>query len=851
MKLKQTACLLAALSPMAHAADEPPSHTKPVPLLNRWFSLPTDAEEPSKPVTTAKPKAVSTQQETETAQPSRATTVTTVAPAAAAQTEDEAQDANEEINTTPQSVGAKAAVAATAVTPTSKPVKTVNRTKSLDDFELSDVVVIGNTPLATSGLARKKISGNVQTAEDEDITQHESLALPDFLNRKMQSVNLNDVQNNPYQPNITYRGFEASPLLGTPIGMSVYQDGVRVNEAFGDTVNWDLIPQIAIANMEIMPGSNPLFGLNTLGGALSVRTKSGISHPGFHAQAYGGSYGRQTYQAEIGGSSGGFDWYFAGNIFNDNGWRPYSPTSVNQAFGKIGYQNDKDDIDLSFNFADNNLQGVGPTPDGMLSRNWTSIYTAPDTTNNTLYFFNLKGTHSFTNELKLTGNAYNRNLTATTSNSNTNEECAVWINGTQCLDSEGESIIPASFANSRTSTNGAGVNMQLTSSYKIADFENQFIVGGGYNTGNTNFSLSEQDAFYSPSNYGIPISPALTTVRINGANKYSNIFVTDTFSATDWLHFNGSMNWIEAEIQTTDKIGTTLNGNNTYARVNPAGGFTVNPLDALGFSDLPLKDFTAYFNYNEGFRAPTAVELSCADPNAPCTLPNSFVSDPPLQAVVSHTFETGLRGNLYDRLLKWNLSFYQTRNSNDILFMNSPGSVINGYFQNVGTTQRRGIELGLGGEALEKLNWYLSYGFVDATYQTQAVLGNALGAEVVKPGDHIPTIPQNTLKFGGEYEILSGWFFGMDLQYVSSQYARGDDSNRYPQVPDYTIVNLNTKYLITKNIELFAMGRNIFDQHYRSFGQVGQNVYLNNQPTIFMGPGAPATGYGGIRVHWE
>jgi len=48
--------------------------------------------------------------------------------------------------------------------------------------------------------------------------------------------------------------------------------------------------------MEMMPGSNPLFGLNTLGGALSVRTKSGFSHPGFNAQANGGSYGRQAYQ---------------------------------------------------------------------------------------------------------------------------------------------------------------------------------------------------------------------------------------------------------------------------------------------------------------------------------------------------------------------------------------------------------------------------------------------------------------------------------------------------------------------------------------------------------------------------
>lgn len=158
----------------------------------------------------------------------------------------------------------------------------------------------------------------MQSIEDEEIHRHEAVGLTDFMNRRLESVNINDTQNNPYQPDITYRDFNASPVLGTPIGISVYQDGVRINEPFGDTVNWDLIPQIAISSMEMMPGSNPLFGLNTLGGALSVRTKSGFSHPGFNAQANGGSYGRQAYQAEYGGSKSNSSQYARGddqNIF--------------------------------------------------------------------------------------------------------------------------------------------------------------------------------------------------------------------------------------------------------------------------------------------------------------------------------------------------------------------------------------------------------------------------------------------------------------------------------------------------------------------------------------------------------
>ena len=724
----------------------------------------------------------------------------------------------------------------------------------VDVFELPDIEVVSTTPLGTTGLELKKIPGNVQSAEDEDINRHEAFGLTDFMNRRLESVNINDTQNNPYQPDISYRGFTASPLLGTPIGLSVYQDGVRVNEAFGDTVNWDLVPQVAIASMEMVPGSNPLFGLNTLGGALSLRTKSGVSHPGFHAQAGGGSYGRQTYQAEYGGSKGNFDWYIAGNIFDDKGWRPYSPSSVNQTFGKVGWDNERTDLDLSFTFADNTMQGVGPTPQNTLQQNYSAIYTTPDVTKNTLYFFNLKGSHKLTDELQLTGNAYNRNNNSYSLNSNTNEACS---NGAQCLDDAGDPLLdaagaplpPGAFQATRTRQNGTGVNLQLTSDYPIIAHDNQLVVGGGYNVGDSHFSVAGQDAMITPAYNVVATTPLTTSVMINGQNAYSNVFATDTFSLFDWLHANASVNWMHAQVQTTDQIGTALNGKDTYQRVNPSAGLTFNPLDAFAL-DTPLKELTTYFNYNEGFRAPTAVELSCADPAAPCTLPNSFVSDPALKAVVSHTLEVGARGK-FSPALKWNFALYQTRNTNDILFLNSPGSVINGYFQNVGATLRQGAEFGLSGLAWDKLNWYLSYGFVDATYQTTATLSNSLGTETVTPGSKIPSIPQNTFKAGGEYEVFHNGFLGSDLQYVASQYARGDDQNLYPQIPNYTVLNINARYVINKNIELYATGRNVLDNHYASFGQLGQNFFQNNQTTTFMGPGAPATGYAGVRIHWN
>ena len=163
--------------------------------------------------------------------------------------------------------------------------------------------MVGTTPLAGVDLARDEIAAPVQTASARDIQDSGALDLSDFLNRRLNGVYVNEMQGNPFQPDVNYRGYTASPLLGTPQGLSVYMDGVRLNQPFGDVVSWDLIPRIAIAETTLMPGSNPLFGLNTLGGALSIQTKDGRSHPGASLELSGGSFGRKTAEFEHGGSS--------------------------------------------------------------------------------------------------------------------------------------------------------------------------------------------------------------------------------------------------------------------------------------------------------------------------------------------------------------------------------------------------------------------------------------------------------------------------------------------------------------------------------------------------------------------
>ena len=287
----------------------------------------------------------------------------------------------------------------------------------------SSITVIAATPLPGVDLDRDQVAAPVQTADQLDIENSGAVNLSDFMNRRLNGVYLNEVQGNPFQPDLNYRGYTASPLLGTPQGLSVYMDGVRLNQPFGDVVSWDLIPLIAISETTLMPGSNPLFGLNTLGGALSIQTKDGNTAPGTAVQVSGGSYGRKTVDFEHGGSnSKGLSWYGAGNLFFDDGWRANSPSNVRQFFGKLGWQHTKSILGLTVAYANNLLNGNGVQEQRFLARDFSSVYTKPDVTGNRSPFLNFTARHNVTNNLTFFGNAYYRYIRTNTYNGDINED---------------------------------------------------------------------------------------------------------------------------------------------------------------------------------------------------------------------------------------------------------------------------------------------------------------------------------------------------------------------------------------------------------------------------------------------
>jgi len=757
--------------------------------------------------------------------------------------------------------------------------------------ELPQVIVIGNTPLPGLGLPLYEIPANVQTTTGADLQRQQSIDLADYLNNNFSGVNVNESADNPLQLDVNYHGFTASPLLGTPEGLSVYLDGVRINESFGDTVNWDLIPEGAISTVTLVSGSSPVFGLNTLGGALSVRTKSGHDDPGTEIEAYGGSFGRRSFQGETGGELGNFDYFLMGDYFDETGWRDFSPTRVYRAFGKVGWQNEKSDLDLSYTYADTSLWGNGATPVSMLDYLREASYT-PDYTGNLLNFVNLTGTQFLTQSLLLSGNLYYRRVATLSNDGNINDNylSSDYLGPPIDCAAPPASPIALSFCPAGENTLGWliqrtwGLGLQLTDSQDLLGRNNQAILGADFSDAKDTFDQSFEYGDLNAERLLVPsVSPFndQSVIALQGINRIYGLYLTDTLSPGKLLHFTLAARY-NRSTETLDGYSvntglgpgfdqaSSLTGDHTFTRVNPAFGLTVTPTTAL----------TLYADYNEASRAPTVIELGCANPAVPCGLPNNFASDPDLRQVISRTVELGMRGNLPDQRLTWIADVFHTINRDDIQFVAT--AVNAGYFANVGNTRRQGLDLTLGGRQ-GGLHWQLSYSLVDASYQSSFEVSapsnstaNAAGNILVVPGDRIPLIPRHTGRLVLDWELSKHWDVGGNLIVSSGSYLHGDENNaNQPGVTNaagayvsgsgwiagYAVLNLQGTYRFTPGAELFARMVNALDRHYATAGFLTTDSFTASGSLIAnpanwpnenaVSPAQPLAIWAGLRLRWK
>ena len=758
------------------------------------------------------------------------------------------------------------------------------------------VDVVGVTPLLGAGIERDRIAADISVVESDDLENRGAASLADALHERIGSVTLEGTTTNLFQPTLRFRGFTASPLLGLPQGIAVYQNGVRINEPFGDTVQFDLMPQFAIEQVQLSAGANPTFGLNALGGALSLQLKDGFSHEGFRGEFSGGSFGRITTTAEYGANNGRWAFYTGATHFEETGWRVASPSDVTQLVADLGYRSNRMAGGVNVTYADTNLTGNAPAPVELLDVDRRAVFTYPDITDNRLGFVQGRANITASPTWSVQATGYYRDLDRQTLNGDEAEleACdddllpAGAPEGTLCfgdddaddadadddvfiaiplidrttqrfitaLDAVGDGAINRT----ATRTRGYGATVQATARTSAGSRENMFLAGVAVDLADIDFSTSSEAGSLTEdrgvtgsglfaSLYGLGGDDLFNT-GLKSSNGTVGFFASDTFSPTDRVHLTVSGRYNRAQIDIIDLLGTSLDGTHTFARFNPSAGVVVDTGNGTSL----------FARYSESSRVPTAAELSCADPAEPCRVPNAFVSDPPLDQTVARSMEAGMRGGWGTG--EWSVTAYRTRINDDILFVASPELIGTGYFRNAGDTARLGFDVQLNGR-VARTSWYASFGLVDATFESPLLLpGDEAVNDAadddglrVEPGDRLPGIPRYSLKAGIRQRLTEDWDVALETVTASDRYFTGDEGNDQATLDGYGVVTFHSAYRLGSAVELFGRVDNLLGTLYSTGGVLAElELYLREVPNAsdprFVSPAAARSGFAGLRVRF-
>ncbi len=807
-----------------------------------------------------------------------------------------------------------------------------------------DVIGVGPAPGTT--VDRDRVPATVAVVTAAEIEDRQAASLADVLYEQLGSVTLEGATANLFQPTLRFRGFTASPLLGLPQGVAVYQNGARINEPFGDTVQFDLIPQFAVAQAQLSAGAEPTYGLNALGGAMVLNLKNGFDHTGFRGEFSGGSFDRYSATAEWGANNGPWAVYLGATRFDENGWRTASPSEVTQAVADVAYRDETVDAGVTFTYADSSLNGNAAAPIELLDVDRSAVFTYPDITENRLAFVQGRFDVAVSPTWSVQVTGYYRDLDRKTLNGDEAEfeECDDDFLppgaplGTLCFgadddddddeehegdhdgdddgddddddngasafhpaddddddldgdddhdgdDDDEEEAHPlvdvnsgrfiteddtegnAAYNRTTTRSKGFGATLQATATTAYdSGRENAFTVGVSADLADVGFTSSSEVGTLTSERtvtgsgllaglYGQAPDDLFNT-GLDTANSAIGLYFSDTFSVTQRTHLTVSGRFNHARIEIADRLGTSLDGEHSFSRFNVGAGAVHQFSDAV----------SVFGRYAESNRAPTAAELSCADPAEPCRVPNAFISDPPLEQAVARSVEGGLRGRVVDASrwrINWSVAVYHTAIADDILFVASPELIGTGYFQNAGDTRRVGLDAELNGQ-VDRLGWFASYGLVDATFQSPLELpgddevndaATEGGFVAVEPGDRMPGIPRHSFKAGIRYALTDAWDVMLETVTASSRIFVGDEGNDQAVLAGYGIANLRSVYRAGEHLELFLRVDNLFDTHYATFGALAElEVFLSEVPDAsdprFVSPGIPRSAFGGVRVRF-
>ncbi|SFD94855.1 TonB-dependent receptor [Massilia yuzhufengensis] len=733
---------------------------------------------------------------------------------------------------------------------------------------LARVEIVGVLPFADAGIEADRLPYALQSLDREALRDGQGGNLVETMARKLNGVTVNEITGSPFQVDLSYRGFRASPLLGTSQGLSVYLDGVRINEGFGDVVNWDMVPEAAIGRLALVPGSNPLYGLNTLGGAIALETRSGLTDPGADLAVTAGSHGRRRVDLAYGANRDGWHGFVAATLFDEEGWRRHSAGHLANALVKLGRKGSATDWSATLSGGRSRLLGNGLLPDGLYDDDRRAVYTYPDRSSNRVAQGSLRLTHRLRPGMEINALAYVRDSRRDTVGGDVGDAYADYVE--DCADGfeangepedrdecgferdDGEALHPASLNTTATRQRGSGASINL---HRRAG-ANAFDVGATLDRSRVRFAQFEQEAFFTPSR-GVDANPEEEiepASSVTGSARMASAYAAATLGLGRGTDLTLSARFNRARVGNTlvTEDGPKPHESFTYSRLNPSIGLT----HARG-------GLTWFANAAQSNRVPTVIELGCADPAEPCRLPVGLQSDPYLKQVVSRTVEAGVRSEGFGATV------FRTVNRDDILFGRA-GATRAGYFSNFERTVHQGAELDW---SFRKGGLFLKagYSYLDATYGAPGTLFTGARSVRVDSGTRIAGLPRHTLKLNLDWEFRQGLVLGAELRALSRMASQGNEDGRVDDEGDasgdwgiagHALLNLHANWTPAPGWQVFARIGNALDRRHESFGALAVDLFpggrllqphtgaVDPEITRFVAPGAPRTLAAGLRYRF-
>ena len=675
-------------------------------------------------------------------------------------------------------------------------------TKKDSVYVLPPIEVVGSIlPFAGVNVG-SGIAGVSAKLDWSQVDATEPKVLPDVL-RQQSGMSTYDNLGSPYKVNVSTRGFYASPVVGTPQGVSVFVDGVRVNEPDAAEVNFDLLPIEHVKRVEILSGNGTLLGRNSLGGSINLVTRRGEGPPNGEIELMGGTYGSYSAEASVGATTKqGFDYYVGGNYNYEKGWRQRTKADQWQGFGNFGKYGQTSGVRGQFFFSHSYAETAGSLP--------MSVYEVkPDSNLTDGDYEDLNGLQGALAGYKQLGNGrasfnlYYRYMDANRFNANQEED-------------------PDTQNDATNSVFGGTLDYRFAVPLGKSALGLRFGIDGS--TASSKVQLYADSTKFGGTN-------VLTTDVQSPLSDIAGFALADYTAGRVTL--SAGLRYDYVSVPFHNLIDPALDTTSNYSRLDPRVGIDVNA----------GKGVSLFASWGTSFRAPSLIEVACADPEEPCPLPYSLGDDPPIAPVTVSTFEGGAR--YQSGSLSLTGTAYYSDVSNDIYLFPSPtavaGSTIEGYFGNIPKTRRIGLELAGRYAFGEAHSVYANYAYTRATFQSEAEVFSVLediGIEnTTEPGDLIPLVPLQQFKAGVNLRFAFGLRAGADLRWIGEQVYQQDEANNMPKLPSYFVADLRAGWELGK-WEISGVVNNLFSTTYATFGTFNFNQGAPGSPLEpFVTPG--------------